>query len=103
MTYFRKGFALMQPLLLLSDIFRYFNIAIAVYLITVDTVMAFGVIVVGGLCFIGIVGFLKKRISYLGKRARIADSNTSKCALHTISGIKDVFVFIILSKNYSFL
>ena len=82
----------------IKDFFKFLSevlviIAIAIYLITVDFAMAISVLVVGAVCFGIIICVLKKRISKLGAENRAADAKTSKSALQTISGIKDIFVF----------
>lgn len=67
-------------------------VLVGIYVIMADPLMAFGIIIICSVCFLGIVYVLKNQMSKLGFLAREADSETNKAAIQIVYGIKDIFV-----------
>lgn len=68
-------------------------IAIAIYLMITDIVLALGTITAGMSCLIVIVIALKKKLSKMAELYRDNSAIQSKWVVQAISGIKDVMVF----------
>lgn len=68
------------------------TVAVSVYLLYTDWIMAIGVIILAMICFLGIVLGFKKRLSIMGKKRLEANGNCTKHAFHAIHGIKEITV-----------
>ncbi len=68
-------------------------IAVAVYLMAVDPILAIGVLAVGMACMFVIVFGVKKMLTRLSYIHREALAELGKCVTQIIAGIKDIMVF----------
>lgn len=68
-------------------------IAVAVYLVSVDPILAIGVLAVGMACMLVIVLGVKKMLTRLSYIHREALAELGKCVTQIIAGIKDIMVF----------
>lgn len=68
-------------------------LAISVYLVYVDVIMAMGILFIGFVTFLIIILVIKRKISVAGVENREANANTSSWTIQSIEGIKDIFVF----------
>lgn len=67
-------------------------ILVGIYVVYIDPFMALGVIIVGLICFAGIVFALKKRMSKLGIISRVAEGQAYSITTQIVHGIKDIMV-----------
>lgn len=65
---------------------------LAVFLFSIDAVVAFFSIITAGLCFVIIVFLFKGRMKKVGQMARDATSEQMKRLGHAIGGVKEIFV-----------
>lgn len=67
-------------------------ILVGIYVVYKDPFMALGVIIVGFICFGGIVFALKKKMSNLGLVSRRAEGQTYSITTQIVHGIKDIMI-----------
>ncbi len=82
----------------LSNIFKiaaegFVVIAVAIYLLAVDTQLAVGVMVIGMICLVVIVFGVKKKLTALALIHRKAIAELAKIVTQVSTGIKDIMVF----------
>ena len=69
------------------------TLLIAIYLVAIDPAMAGGIIVVAGVCVVGITMLTKKKLNILAVQTRDYNMVSKKWVLESAEGIKDIFVF----------
>ncbi len=82
---------------IILDIFKFASetfvvLCIGMYVITVDPIIALGILVICAVCFFGIVYALKRKMAKLGIIARDAGTKAYQMIVEIFYGIKDIFV-----------
>lgn len=65
---------------------------IGIFTVYVDAIMALEILLIAGVCFMGITFFFKSRLSMIGVRQRQANAERQKCAYQAVNGYKEVQV-----------
>ncbi len=65
---------------------------IGIYLISLDSFMALGVLLLGGISFFGIIFIVRRKIKKMGEKAREATAAQYQVAYQAIHGIKEIKV-----------